>query len=241
MESPGPLPFSFFFSFFFLIIHAASAVSPTKNFTREAGSAVHLDSGIPKGASFFSIFLRSASFRRTLAIWIPGKPLNVLSSEYSGRITFEEDSHEFRIHNLTLHDGGIYEILMKKDEEVEESLRKYAVFVFNISVTASHLANHSCSLGLLCEAGTGNKWVTYTWKGTDTGVTVSQDAWLRLMDPKDEGDSYTCTAQAPGTQTAWSVTPYKYCGAFSGADGRLRLGLRTFSLFAFPLSLLVLL
>ncbi|XP_062821266.1 uncharacterized protein LOC103282104 [Anolis carolinensis] len=139
---------------FFLLIHTARATVRTANFSTQVGQSVTLDAEIPKGATFANIQLRSASLRRALALWIPGKPVTVLSPQFSGRIAFEEDGHEFQISHLRLEDGGTFEILMENAEGVTKDLEKYVVFVFNVSVvSASRFDNQSCSMDLLCEAG----------------------------------------------------------------------------------------
>nr|XP_060614110.1 SLAM family member 6 [Anolis sagrei ordinatus] len=219
---------------FLLLIHTARAAVPTPNFTTQVGDSVTLDTKIPKGAAYVNIQLRSASLRRGLAVWIPGKPISVISPQFSGRITFEEDRHEFQISHLRVEDGGIFEISMENAESVMTDLGKYVVFVFNISVIAtSRFDNQSCSMDLLCEAGTGSRAVTYTWKHTSTGATVSRSPWLHLvMDPKDKGDTYTCTAQSLGMQGTWDIKPYPQCGPKSGAQGLFGLRFPSICLLA---------
>nr|XP_008122848.1 PREDICTED: T-lymphocyte surface antigen Ly-9 [Anolis carolinensis] len=225
----GPITIVLFF-----LIHTARTTVRTANFSTQVGQSVTLDAEIPKGSAYANIQLRSASLRRALALWIPGKPVTVLSPQFSGRISFEEDGHEFQISHLRLEDGGTFEILMENAEGVTKDLEKYVVFVFNVSVvSASRFDNQSCSMDLLCEAGTGSRAVSYTWTQTSTGSTVSRSPWHHLvMEPKDKGDTYTCSAQSLGTQGTWDIEPYPHCGSASGAQGGFRLGFPPICLLA---------
>ncbi|XP_028566592.2 SLAM family member 8 [Podarcis muralis] len=209
---------------------ATSADSPAATHAelgpKDVGHSVSLPVVIPKGTIFSGLILRSVGPpSKAVAMWEQGKPVTVLDPRYSERVSFREEEPAFQIHNLTLEDGGGYDI-STLTQEGSKTLNRYTLFVFHINITGERLPNSSCNLNLLCEAGAGAKVrVTYSWKNTITGDTASDNARLHLtLNAKNKDDSYTCSAQALGTQKAWEVFPYASCPQ-SAAAGLFASGL----------------
>ncbi|XP_061462390.1 SLAM family member 9 [Rhineura floridana] len=225
MDPRGP-PITFFLLLLFPFQVARAddpKETPTDLTPQSLGSSVSLPFGIPKGIDFSDISLHSASRsqKEAVALWTPGQPLTVVSPSYAGRVSFLDETDSFQIHNLTMEDGGIYDILLNNVSSFSR-LKQYTLFVFSVRTTENLLSNGSCSLELECQAGAGSRGkVTYSWKHKETGVTLSQNSWLHLvMSPKNKGDFYTCTAQhSAGAQRAWDVAPYRECIAASGPAG----------------------
>ncbi|XP_044278546.1 uncharacterized protein LOC123019606 [Varanus komodoensis] len=223
----GPLaPIALFVAF--ALLHAAGAVDPTYNLARPLGSSVDFSVAIPKGTNYTFVVLQSTTRGEAVVLWEPGKSLRVLNPSYANRIVLLKDASAFRVHNLTLADGGDYEIVLRAPERLHDvPLRKYTLFVFHINITTEPLANSSCSLLLICKAGTGRKTrVSYSWKEQKSGITLSQGAWLSIvLHPADAQQRYTCTAQARGIQSALSVEPYECCPHSSAVTGGATRGL----------------
>ncbi|XP_034954491.1 SLAM family member 9 isoform X2 [Zootoca vivipara] len=219
---------------------ATSADSPTATHAeldpKGVGHSVNLPVVVPKGTTFSGLKLRSLGPpSKAVAMWEQGKPLTVLDPRYSERVSFLEEEPAFQIQNLTLEDGGSYEVSMFTPEG-STMLNRYTLFVFHINITGERLANSSCNLNLLCEAGAGAKArVAYSWKNTKTGDTASDNARLHLtLSAKSKDDSYTCSAQALGTLKAWEVFPYASCPTSAAA------GLSAASLFFYHVARAVL-
>ncbi|XP_033030228.1 uncharacterized protein LOC117061500 [Lacerta agilis] len=186
---------------------------------KDVGHTVSLPVVVPKGSTFSGLMLRSLGPpSKAVALWEQGKPVTVLDPRYSQRVSFLEQDPAFQIHNLTLEDGGSYDVSMLT-QAGSTMLNRYTLFVFHISIRGQRLANSSCNLNLLCEAGAGAKArVTYSWKNTNTGDTASDNARLHLtLNAQSKDDSYTCSAQALGTQKAWEVLPYESCPTSAAA------------------------
>uniref|UniRef100_A0ABM5F3R0 CD48 antigen-like n=1 Tax=Pogona vitticeps TaxID=103695 RepID=A0ABM5F3R0_9SAUR len=216
-----------FFVLFLFIFQVARAVDPSTNLSCNLTSSVDLKTGLPKGANFTVLTLHSLSRKKVVALLQANTPLQILDLHYSKRVTFVKETGAFRIHNLSLADGGTYDIYRQTSDSSTETLKTYTLFVFDINITATSLANRSCSLDLLCQAGVGTRASRerYTWKKTASGETLSQEPRLRLvMHPENSRDSYTCTAQDGVSQGAWDIIPYPQC-SHSGATGHLLSGL----------------
>ncbi|XP_063001941.1 uncharacterized protein LOC134412130 [Elgaria multicarinata webbii] len=207
MGSSAPITF---LSFLFLL-QAASAVDPNKNFARMVGSFVDFPIMNSKEDNYTNFILRSKTQGLALALWQPDKYLSIIIPRYSGRIALQKSSNTIRIHNLTLRDGGTYEIeaqIVAKPVQI----KTYTLFVFNISTTVEQLTNNSCNVNLLCDARTGTPTqVTYSWKQKESGVTLSQNSRLHVVLNPGEKTVYTCAVEAHRIQSALDFAPYKFC------------------------------
>ncbi|XP_053133762.1 zinc finger protein 250-like isoform X3 [Hemicordylus capensis] len=208
-------------------VNVAADSEPAQTFVRTLGGSVVFPLDTPKGQIVNSVTWMTTVRRGAAAMWLPGKPLTVMNSRYSGRMTFSEETHSLEIKNLTMDDGEIFEALLRTDKPDDIPLKKYMLFIFNISATEHKSENSSCILELECQAQVGPRVaVTYSWKETKSGITLSQNAWLHaIIRPEEKDRSFTCTAQAHRNQSAWEVVPYKMFCTPSGVSGLFEPGL----------------
>ncbi|XP_063173231.1 SLAM family member 5-like [Candoia aspera] len=189
------------------------------------GDSVMLPVTVPKGVIISNLILRASSRGEGVAIWMASKVLSVMSTHYSNRVTFLDKVPAFRIANLSLGDGGTYEISANFATS-EMVLGTFTVAVFNITKTVVSLDNSSCSIDLLCKAGMGSKdMITYSWKDTDTGIILTSNVLLHWIVHTNEEVAYTCTAQIPTTQSAMTITLKQPCPRSSAVPGSSALGL----------------
>ncbi|XP_015285051.1 PREDICTED: SLAM family member 9 [Gekko japonicus] len=197
---------------------APAELTPNQDLIYQAGDEATLSLEVPRGSNISNLLWRSSSrgSMGAVATWDPEFSLNVLDPSYSGRVTFRKESWALGIRNLSTADGGRYEVLERR-EPSDLLLKKYTLAVFRIEATASHLADGSCSVSLLCEAGVGARTqVEYSWGPGHPGSALQ----LTLR-PDEKDKSYTCTATALGTRYSHKVTPYEACSSATRAAGLL--------------------
>lgn len=232
------------FLFFFPAARVSAAGDPVpaqQDVRKKVGDWVIFHVDIPKGVKVADVFLRTTLNKKAVAFWQPGKVLTVVDGKYSGRVAFSTDTSSFNISSLRLADGELYEVSMSPEEPAETVINAYRLSVFNINVTADQLANSSCSLALVCQAGMGpGTAVTYTWKTTASGPVLAHGPRLQVvMDPSDKDTSYTCMADVKAAQSKWDIAPYaQFCR--SGVAGLFKPGFLACSYFAKALFLPVL-
>ncbi|XP_039174480.1 SLAM family member 6 [Crotalus tigris] len=211
----------------FLLLSSAGAASspePTLKSVR-VGNAVTLPVAIPKGQSVTNLLLRAAWREEGVAIWMDSKEISVISTHYAGRVAFLEDEMAFRIANLSLGDGDTYEISTSFAAPSPQLLSSSLVAVFNVTERIS-LENNSCHIDLDCEAGMGpGHKVTYTWKDTKAGTTLSQEARLSQRVQINQEKAYTCTAQTTTAQSTFSIVLQHPCTPNTASPGPWALGL----------------
>ncbi|XP_028567114.2 SLAM family member 5-like [Podarcis muralis] len=182
------------------------------NFVEGFGESVTLPLEIPT-QNISTLFLnwKSLSRKKALALWTPQHPLFVIDAEYSGRVNYSKENNVLQIRNLTLADGGPYEVVMGVVPH-ETILKNYTLFIFRINITKTWWEISSCTL--FCELGAGKMAnVTYNWTLTATGAPLSQSSRLDLvMSPTDAHQSYSCGAKALGVQVRRDISPYEDCG-----------------------------
>ncbi|XP_058016677.1 T-lymphocyte surface antigen Ly-9-like isoform X2 [Ahaetulla prasina] len=203
---------------------AASAPDPPLKSVR-VGGAVTLPVTIPKGQSVNNLLLRDSSREIAIAIWMDSKDISVLNINYANRVAFQKDEMAFRIANLSLDDGGTYEISTSFTSPSPKVLSSFLVAIFNITERISSLENDSCYIYLQCEAGMGSSHrVTYAWKDTEAGTTLSKEAWLTQLVPTNQKRAYTCTAQSPTAQSTFSFVLQHSCIPNTASPGPWSLG-----------------
>ncbi|KAJ6652409.1 hypothetical protein lerEdw1_011527 [Lerista edwardsae] len=206
---------------------------PQQDFHKKVGDSVIFPVRFPKEVQVTELFLRTTLDKKAVAIWQPGNVLNVMEGKYSGRVTFSENPRFFNISSLRLADGELYQVSVSHEVLKETVIHAYRLSVFNINATADKLANGSCSLHLLCQAGMGpGTDVTYTWRTTDSGSLLARGPRLEVvLHPTDKDSSYTCKADRRAVQSQWDVAPYKqFCS--SGVAGLLWPGFLACSFLA---------
>ncbi|KAM3824790.1 SLAM family member 9 [Vipera latastei] len=211
----------------FLLLSSGGAASSPEPTLRSVGvgNAVMLPVAIPKGQRLTNLLLRASSREEAVAIWMDSKEISVVSVRYAGRVAFLEDEMVFRITNLSLGDGGTYEISTGFTATSPKLLSRFLVAIFNITQRIS-LENDSCHIDLDCEAGMGpGHKVSYTWKDTKAGTTLSREARLSQLVHPNQEKAYTCTAQAPPAQSTFSVVLRHPCAPSTASPGPWALGL----------------
>ncbi|XP_034280827.1 SLAM family member 5-like [Pantherophis guttatus] len=203
---------------------AASAPDPPLKSIR-LGDAVTLPMTVPKGQSLNNLLLRDSSREEAIAIWMDSKDVSVVNIKYANRVTFQKDEIAFRIANLSLDDGGTYEISTSFTSSSPKVLGSFLVAVFNITERISSLGNDSCYIYLDCEVGMGSGHrVTYAWKDSETGTTLSQVAWLIQLVHTNHKRAYTCAAQTPTAQSTFSFVLQHPCIPNMASPGPWALG-----------------
>ncbi|XP_053225353.1 uncharacterized protein LOC128404082 [Podarcis raffonei] len=182
------------------------------NLVEGFGESVTLPLEVPT-QNISTLFLnwKSLSRKKALALWAPPHPLFVIDAEYSGRVNYSKENNVLQIRNLTLADGGPYEVVIGVVPR-ETILKNYTLFIFRINITKTWWEISSCTL--FCELGAGKMAnVTYNWTLTATGAPLSQTSRLDLvMRPTDANQSYSCGAKALGVQVKRDISPYEDCG-----------------------------
>ncbi|KAG8147061.1 hypothetical protein E2320_014102 [Naja naja] len=203
---------------------AASSPEATSKSVR-VGDAVTLPVTVPKGQRLTNLLLRDSVKKQAIAIWMESKDITILDIGYANRVTFQEDEMAFRIANLSLGDGTSYEISTSFSSPTPKLLSSFLVAVFNITKRVSSLRNDSCYIYLDCEAGMGHgQRVTYAWKDTEAGTTLSKAAWLTQLVHSNQRKAYTCTAQTPTAQSAFSLVLQHSCLPNTASPGPWALG-----------------
>ncbi|XP_077173091.1 SLAM family member 9-like [Paroedura picta] len=189
--------------------------TPTQDLTYRVGDTATLLLEIPPGSNISNLLWRSSSrgSSEAVASWQPGTPLTVLNPGYLGRVDFLEGRWALEIRNLTLADGGCYEVVELQDP-LEVTLKQYNLVVIGISTTGMVSGNGSCSFSLECKAGAGARdRVEYSW-----GPGLKGPVLPVILHPGDKEKSFTCTATALGTRHSLQVSPYEEaCSSSSSA------------------------
>ncbi|XP_070622108.1 SLAM family member 9 [Erythrolamprus reginae] len=203
---------------------AATAAEPSSMSIRVGGD-VTLPVSVPKGQSLTNLLLRASSREEAVAIWMDSKDITVLSLPYANRVAFQEDQMCFTITNLSLADGGYYEISTSFTSASPTVLSRFLVAVFNITERTSVLRNDSCYLYLNCEAGLGpGQRVNYTWRDGQSGSTLSRQPWLTQVVHSQQKRGYTCLAQTPTAQSTFSLVLQHLCLPSTASPGPWALG-----------------
>ncbi|XP_026575974.1 uncharacterized protein LOC113449178 [Pseudonaja textilis] len=209
-----------------LFCSAGAASSPEAALKSvRVGDAVTLPVTLPKGQKLTNLLLRDSLRKQAIAIWMESKVITILDIDYANRVAFQEDQMAFRIANLSLGDGTTYEISTSFSTPTPELLSSFRVAVFNITKRVSSLGNDSCYIYLDCEAGMGHgQRVTYTWKDTEAGTTLSQASWLTQLVHRNQRKAYTCMAQTSTAQMSFSLVLQHSCIPNTASPGPWALG-----------------
>ncbi|XP_026547076.1 uncharacterized protein LOC113428760 [Notechis scutatus] len=209
-----------------LFCSAGAASSPEVTLKSvHVGDAVTLPVTLPKGQRLTNLLLRDSLRKQAIAIWMESKMITILDIDYANRVAFQEDQMAFRIANLSLGDGTTYEISTSFSTSTPKLLSSFLVAVFNITERVSSLGNDSCHIYLDCQAGMGRgQRVTYTWKDTEAGTTLSQVAWLTQLVHRNQRKAYTCMAQTSTAQSSFSLVLQHSCIPNTASPGPWALG-----------------
>ncbi|XP_032089789.1 SLAM family member 5-like [Thamnophis elegans] len=206
-----------------LFCSAGASDSPWK--AVRVGDAVTFPVVPPKGQRLTNILLRDSSRQQAVAIWMDSKEITVVDIKYAGRVTFQMDEMAFRIANLSLDDGGKYETSTGFTSSSPVLLGSFLVAVFNVTQRISPLKNDSCLIYLDCEAGMGpGHRVTYAWKDTKAGTTLSREARLTQLVHTDQQRDYACVAQSSAGQSTLSFVLQHPCVPSAASPGPWALG-----------------